>query len=586
MKKLMEQYNVDMIIKKYCTNPDNLLQMLIEIQNSSEKNYISEDNIHLLSIRLGIPESRIYSIITFYSMLSVRPRGRNIIRVCKSGPCHISGQNAIINGLENLLGIKVGETTCDGLFSIEYSSCFGGCDVSPAIKIGSRIYGNLDIGRLEKIIESYREKDFDSFPKILTSNIGKIAPYSLDDYIKNGGFKALSKALRKPAQELIEEIKISNLKGRGGAAFPTWKKLDAIFHEKSQVKYIVCNGDEGEPGTFKDRLLLNGDPFKIIEGMAISAYIIGSTQGYIYIRGEYSDSKSLMEYVVDQAMQRGYIGENILGSGFGFKINIVSGAGAYVCGEDTALVESIEGKAGKPRVKPPHLKDEGLFGFPTIVNNIETFSCIPFIVLNGGSNFKNIGTHDSSGTKLVCLSGDVNNRGVFEVPFGITLRDIIFGPGGGIRNNRNIKFIQMGGASGACFNDTLLHMPLDYKILGENGISIGSGAILVADDSNCIIDLLKCITEFFIHECCGKCTPCREGNMQIMTILDKLKGGSAEEEDINLLMKTSDVMTKSAFCGLGRSASSAVTSSMRYFIKEIMEHIDHKCSAGVCSFSR
>lgn len=422
--------------------------------------------------------------------------------------------------------------------------------------------------------------------KIISARCGNIRPDSIEDYINAGGYAALAKALTMNPIDIIEEVKKSNLMGRGGAAYPTGKKWEQLLRIKSDPKYIVCNADEGEPGTFKDQLLLDQDPFEVIEGMTIAGFVFNSHDGYIYIRGEYGISQKIMKNAIEAAKRTGYLGNNILGTNFSYDIHVVSGAGAYVCGENSALLNSIEGKPGRPRIKPPHLAEFGLFLKPTLVNNVESYACIPYIVENGGDKFSSLGTESSGGTKLICTSGNVNNRDVFEVPFGITLRELVYDKefGNGIPSGRKLKMVHIGGQSGSCFPEELLDTKLCYKELKAKGLSVGSGALVVIDDSHCIIDYLLNVTEFFIHESCGKCTPCREGNKQIHTLLSKFADGTAAYEDIDTMMRLSKLMKTGSFCGLGQTATAALDSCLKYFMDEFEEHIDKKCRAGVCDF--
>lgn len=424
--------------------------------------------------------------------------------------------------------------------------------------------------------------------KIISARCGNVRTDSIDDYINSGGYTALKKSVSMKPLDIIEEVKKSNLMGRGGAAYPAGKKWEHLYHIDNNPKYIVCNADEGEPGTFKDQLLLNEDPFEVIEGMTIAGYVFNSSDGYIYIRGEYTKSQRIIKAAIEIAKKAGYLGNNIFGKNFSYNIHVVSGAGAYVCGENSALLNSIEGKAGRPRIKPPHLAEVGLFTMPTLVNNVESYACIPYIVENGGESFNKLGTDYSGGTKLMCLSGNVNNRDVFEVPFGVTLRELIYDDefGGGIPNGRKLRMVHIGGQSGPCFGEELLDTKLCYKELKVKGLSLGSGAVVVIDDSNCIIDYLMCVTEFFIHESCGKCTPCREGNKQIHYLLNKFADGTSTKEDFRLINRLSSLMKNASFCGLGQSATVALDTCLKYFPEEFHEHIGKKCRAGICNFEK
>ncbi|GMA97918.1 NADH-ubiquinone oxidoreductase-F iron-sulfur binding region domain-containing protein [Pelosinus sp. IPA-1] len=420
--------------------------------------------------------------------------------------------------------------------------------------------------------------------KLISQRCNKITPASVEEYCKANGFNGLKKAFTMKPADIVAEIKKARLLGRGGAAYPAGAKWEHLLEIPEFPKYIVCNADEGEPGTFKDKLLLSQDPLGIIEGMTIAGYVFNSNDGYIYIRGEYAAIQRNFQEAINHAIARGYLGNNILDTGFSFHIHIVTGAGAYVCGENSALLNSIEGKAGRPRIKPPHLAEVGLFSLPTLVNNVESFANIPVIVQLGGEKYLSYGTKDSGGTKLVCLSGHVAKRGVYEVPFGVTLRDIIYDKeiGGGTTQGQKLKFFHLGGQSGPCGIPDQLDTIYCYKALRSAGLSVGSGAVVVMDESVCVVDYLKKVTEFFIHESCGKCTPCREGNWQLFKILCKFQEGLAVEEDFAVMKRLADAMTNASFCGLGQSAAVALTSCLKYFKDEFKAHSKKQCPAGHC----
>ncbi|WP_066506743.1 NADH-quinone oxidoreductase subunit NuoF [Abyssisolibacter fermentans] len=422
---------------------------------------------------------------------------------------------------------------------------------------------------------------------LLSKLCGKINPLSIDDYVNNEGFKAIKKALYDMSpQQVLSEVKNSNLRGRGGAAFPTGLKWSFTASEKSPIKYVICNADEGEPGTFKDRILLDGSPFQIIEGMMICGYAVGATKGYIYIRGEYSKTKEMLIKGIEILREAGCLGNNIFDSSFDFDIEVRSGAGAYVCGEETALIESIEGKPGRTRFKPPYPPVAGLWNKPTLVNNVETLANIPVILNLGAEEFKQYGTPSSSGTKLISVSGSIVNKGVFEIEFGISIREIINNLCGGIDTDKKVKFVQLGGSSGACIPESMLDIKIDFDCLKENGVSLGSGAMFIADEDVCIVDFLMATMEFFKHESCGKCTPCREGNKHIVRILNKITKGVATQKDLEILYEICNVMKTASLCGLGQAAPTAVISCLEHFRDEINEHINKHCRAGNCLFNK
>ncbi|MBN1997641.1 NADH-quinone oxidoreductase subunit NuoF [candidate division KSB1 bacterium] len=420
--------------------------------------------------------------------------------------------------------------------------------------------------------------------RVVLKNAGVIDPESIEEYIAHDGYEALGKALteQKPDQ-VLAIVKDSGIQGRGGAFFPTGVKWGFTAKTQSDVKYIICNADEGEPGTFKDRLILEGDPHAIIEGMALSGYAVGASRGFIYIRGEYKMSIARMQRAIEQAREHGLLGNNIFDSDFDFDIEIREGAGAYVCGEETALIESIEGKRGEPRDKPPFPGVVGLWGKPTVVNNVETLANLPQILLNGAGWYKKLGIPDNPGTKVFTMVGNINNPGLIEVPMGITLREIIYDIGQGIPDGKGFLFAQLGGTTGGILTAKHLDLPLSVSSLREIGAGMGSGALLVVDDSQCVVDMVKNFVEFFNHESCGKCTLCREGTGRLLEILEKLSAGKGSVKDLSLIKELSETMMRGAFCGLGQAAPIPILGCLRYFEQEFIRHAKDKvCRAGVC----
>jgi len=408
--------------------------------------------------------------------------------------------------------------------------------------------------------------------KMLTDGVDCADPVSTFEYEKMGGFAAIKKAAVSTPQEIIAEVKKAKLLGRGGAAFPAGSKWEHLLRIPETPKYIVCNADEGEAGTFKDRLIMDKMPLKLLEGIIVAGLVFRAKAGYIYVRGEYRKIQKKLLKAIENLHAAGYLGKNIAGSGMDYDIHIISGAGAYVCGENSALLNSTEGKVGRPRIKPPRLAEVGLFLQPTLVNNVESFANIPHIVNMGGDAYLQAGHPDSGGSKLICLSGHVNNRGVYEIPLGkITLREAIYDPqlGGGIKGNKKLKFFHLGGQSGPIGSEAQLDTVYSYTDLWNARLSVGSGAIVVMDESVSILEYLKSVTEFFIHESCGKCIPCREGNFQILKILKKLSvKGEAKASDLDTLRQVVNTMTNASFCGLGQSAAAALSSAWKYFKDE------------------
>jgi NADH-quinone oxidoreductase subunit F len=427
---------------------------------------------------------------------------------------------------------------------------------------------------------AYYEKQIRS----VTSRLGRTNPERIEDYIATGGYAGIEKALTMEPQEIINEVKISGLRGRGGGGFPTGTKWQFVSNAVGDKKYIVCNADEGDPGAFMDRSILEGDPHAIMEGMMIAGYAIGVDEGIIYCRAEYPLAISRLNLVIETAEAMGILGNNIVGSGFNFKIRIKAGAGAFVCGEETALLNSIEGQRGMPRVRPPFPAHKGLWQKPTCLNNVESFANIPFIVRNGGAWYASMGTEKSKGSKVLCLTGNINNTGLAEVPMGITLREIVYDIAGGILEGRKFKAVQSGGPSGGCLPAEQLDLPIDYDSLISAGAMMGSGGLVVMDETTCMVDMARFFLNFTQLESCGKCTPCREGTKRMLKILERICEGLGGPNDIETLERLAKVIKSSALCALGQTAPNPVLTTLRYFRDEYEAHInDKRCPAGLCA---
>ncbi len=422
--------------------------------------------------------------------------------------------------------------------------------------------------------------------KIVTRRVGRIDPENIEDYIAEDGYQALAKALSMERAEISAVLEKSGLQGRGGAGFPTGMKWRFVAGAKSPKKYVVCNADESEPGTFKDRLILEGDPHSIIEAMAIAAYCIGADEGYIYARGEYQLAQQRLEKAIQQAHEFGLLGKNILGSNFSFDVHVHSGAGAYICGEETALLESIEGKRGEPRARPPYPTTHGLWGKPTLVNNVETLANVPPILLNGAEWYRSFGTSFSPGTKCYTILGNVNFRGLIEVPMGITLREVINIYGQGMKDGAAFKMAQTGGSSGSIIPASLQDAPMDFESYRKAGVSLGSGALLICDENNCALDLAITLMKFFRFESCGKCTPCRVGTDRALRMLTAISRGQGKLEDLDTLAAIAQEMEYASNCGLGQTASVPIRDTLKYFRPEIEAHIRlGVCPAGICEMT-
>ena len=434
---------------------------------------------------------------------------------------------------------------------------------------------------LEQEVPFYKKQK-----RLIIGNNGLIDPTSIDDYLAIGGYAALGKALKMTPEQIIDEVKKSGLRGRGGAGFPTASKWETTRHAHGDVKYVIANADEGDPGAFMDRALVEGNPHSVLEGMIIGAYAIGSQQGYIYIRNEYPLAVRNMRTALQQAEEYGLLGKNILGSGFSFNIKIQRGGGAFVCGESTALMASLEGRVGEPRAKYIHTSEQGLWGKPTNLNNVETWANVPLIINNGADWYTQIGTKGSKGTKIFSLVGNISNTGLVEVPMGTTLREIVFDIGGGIPKGRKFKAVQTGGPSGGMIPESLLDLAVDFDELTKAGSMMGSGGMIVMDDKTCMVDMARYYVTFLEEESCGKCLPCREGLQQMKHILTRIAGGKGKEGDIELLEELSATLIDASLCALGSTAPNPVLSTIRYFRDEYEAHIkEKKCPAGVCNFA-
>ena len=527
--------------------------------------------------------------------------------VCGDTGCRAANSMPIIDSLNE----EINKAGLQDKVSVSLTGCFGFCAQGPIVKVhpDNVFYVKVSAEDAKEIVQEHlvngnlverllfleasedkrvsKSEDMSFYKqqmRIALHNCGYINPEKLEDYIANDGYVTLGKCITElTPDEVIEEVKISGLRGRGGAGFPTGVKWEATRKSQSDQKYVVCNADEGDPGAFMDRSILEGDPHKALEAMAICGYAVGANTGYIYIRAEYPLAIERLQAAIKQAESIGVLGENILGTDFSFNIELKYGAGAFVCGEGTALMRSIEGNRGEPSMKTYSSTRKGLWGVPTCLNNVETFANIIPILKNGGQWYKNIGTEDSSGTKFFALGGKINNVGLVEVPMGITLRDIVYNIGGGVPNNKEFKAVLTGGPSGGCISAEYLDTPIDFKNLSQLGSMMGSGGMLILDENDCMVDIAKFFLEFTVEESCGKCTPCRIGNKRLLEILTKITDGNGTEQDLIDLKDLSNTIKNASLCGLGKSAPNPVLSTLDYFYDEYKAHVvDKKCPSGKC----
>ncbi|MBS4880112.1 MAG: NADH-quinone oxidoreductase subunit NuoF [Firmicutes bacterium] len=674
---------IEGVLRQYQDDSTSLIMILQQAQ--AIYGYLPQEVIYHVAERTGNSPAKVMGVATFYSYFRLKPMGIYQIMLCDGTACHVNGSDRIRAAITQELGIHNGETTEDGMFTLNEVACLGCCSLAPVMMINGDTYGNLTpektinilrqlrqresgegirilvgqgscgvsagAGRVAKvlaghmtatdsftvettgcigmcylepivdiyegekllhrlvkvtetdalgIVEAVRKKDFSKLEAMFISDedarflkkqkrvalrhCGVVDPTSIDDYIKNDGYKAIDKALHMTPEEVIEEVKVSGLAGRGGAGFPTWFKWNAARNAEGEHKHLICNADEGDPGAFMDRAVIESDPHSLIEGMLIGAYAIGASDMYVYIRAEYPLAVERLGNAIEQARSRGLLGENILGSGFSCDLNIKIGAGAFVCGEETALIESMEGKRGMPRLKPPFPAQSGYLNEPSNINNVETFANVAWIINNGGAAFAAMGTENSKGTKVFSLTGKVQRGGLVEVPMGNSLRDVIFDIAGGIKDGRSYKAVQMGGPSGGCIPADLVDTPIDYKALSATGAIMGSGGMVVMDDSTCMVNIARFFLDFTARESCGKCVPCRIGTTRMMEILNRICDGQGQEGDIEMLEQLCVSIKDGSLCGLGQTAPNPVLTTIRYFRDEYEAHIrDKKCPAHECS---
>ena len=529
------------------------------------------------------------------------------ILVCGGTGCMSSQSQKLIDNLN----AEIAKAGLSDKVNAHITGCFGFCEQGPIVKVfpddvfyvqvapedaaelvkthlvdGNRVHRLLyqDPDSHEKVNTQHEMSFYKKQKRIALRNCGLINPELISEYIANRGYEAIGRCItEKTPQDVIDEIKLSGLRGRGGGGFSTGLKWEFTKKPVSDIKYIVCNADEGDPGAFMDRSILEGDPHSIIEAMAVAGYAVGASKGFVYIRAEYPLAIKRLRHAINEAREHGLLGDNIMGTNFSFDIEIKYGAGAFVCGEETALIHSIEGQRGEPTTKPPFPAESGLWDKPTCVNNVETLANVPAILLEGASWFNAIGSETSKGTKVFALAGKINNVGLVEVPMGITLREIIYEIGGGIKDGKEFKAVQTGGPSGGCITKDQLDVKIDYESLGAIGSMMGSGGMIVMDEDNCMVDIAKFYLEFTVEESCGKCTPCRVGNKRLHEMLTKISEGKGTMEDLDAMKELAQTIKDTSLCGLGQTAPNPVLSTLNFFEDEYIAHVQDKaCPAGAC----
>ncbi len=540
---------------------------------------------------------------------------RRRILVCAGTGCVSSGSLKVYEALRGLMlergidcSVELEAEPHGDSVGLKKCGCHGFCEMGPLIRIEPEgwLYTRVQLGDCEEIIKKTVErgewierlayvKEGTAYPRQddipfyrkqtrqVLSHCGHIDADSIREYIAFGGYRAFEKALGMTSEEIIQEISESNLRGRGGGGFPAGRKWSQVKRQNAPQKYVVCNGDEGDPGAFMDRSIMEGDPHRMLEGMMIAALATGASEGYIYVRAEYPMAVARLRTAISQAEETGLLGEDILGSGFSFRLHINRGAGAFVCGEGSALTASIEGKRGMPRVKPPRTVEHGLYDMPTVLNNVETFANVPLIIERGAAWYREIGPENSPGTKAFALTGNIENTGLIEVPMGTPLGEVIFDVGGGMRGGAKFKAVQIGGPSGGCLTEEHLNLPLDFDSLKKAGAMIGSGGMVVMDENTCMVEVARFFMNFTQNESCGKCVPCREGTRRMLEILNRIVEGEGREGDIEMLLDLADTISQTALCGLGKTAAFPVMSTIRQFRSEYEAHIfEKRCPAGAC----
>src|SRR6202521_641882 len=582
----------DTLQNRYPFKRSALIPMMMYAQD--EYGLLSDEMIAEIAKRLDLRTVEVEETLAYYSMLRRKPMGKHHVQICTNVACMLRGGNELLEQAKKRLEIGHKETTNDGVFSLEEVECIGACTGAPAMQVNYDFYENLTPLKFDRIIEDLdagkhptpepvisgapHERHPDETP-LISRRWGMKDSHKIDIYLMQGGYQALEKVLKEMTPEgVIEEVKKSNLRGRGGAGFPTDMKWSFVPKDSPKPKYVICNADESEPGTCKDRPLMELDPHQLIEGIIIAGRAISAMKGFIYIRGEYRYVLDIVQAALDEAYSRNYLGKNILGSGFDFDLIVHTGAGAYECGEESALMESLEGKRGYPRIKPPFPAVVGLYGCPTIINNVETLSTVPAIILEGGDKYASRGTPKNGGTRLLCVAGHVSKPGIYEIPLGMNMKKFIYEVAGGIPGGKRLKAVIPGGSSCPLMKADEIDIPMDYDSVAKAGSMLGSGGMVVIDEQTCMVDLARRIMHFYAHESCGWCIPCREGTTWLRKTLERFHAGFGRTQDIDMISELSKNILGRSFCPLGDAAAMPTISIVQKWRNEFEDHLQGRCA--------
>ena len=588
---------LDALLAAWGHKPDALIEILHAVQQ--HYGWLAIPLLGHVAKELRLPPSLVYGVASFYHSFRLEPHGHHTCTVCTGTSCHLQGGSRLLNELEQHFGIPSGATTTDGSLTLERVRCLGACGMAPLVRIehagGISFHGNMTADQAIKLLREGMQGGFlsgtalspvyiygDPLVRTVLENCDNKATDGLHRNQMPVAYAALARAVREMTpEEVCRQISASGLRGRGGAGYPTGRKWDLVREARGRKKFVVANGDEGDPGAFMDRTVMECDPHRVLEGMAIAGYAVGAASGFVYVRSEYPLAARRLREAIAQAKNRGVLGRNLFGTGFSFNVTVRIGAGAFVCGEETALMASIMGRRGQPVVRPPYPAHRGLWGHATLINNVETFANITAIITRGAEQFMAFGRPGNSGTKVFSISGDVARAGVVEVPLGTTVRELLTLAGG--ITGGGFKAAQTGGASGGCIPAADLDLPIDYESLGAIGTIMGSGGLVILNDQRCMVDVARFFMQFCCDESCGKCTPCRAGTQQAVRILDRICAGRGKETDLLQLEELCHLMRETSLCGLGQAAPTPVLSTLRWYRHEYLAHIrEGRCPTGVC----